>query len=30
MMCHGWSRKDMFGAEIGQCPVAKGEIKRAR
>ena len=25
--CHGWSRKDMFGGESGQCPVATDEIK---
>ena len=26
-MCQGWKGEDMFGAEMGQCPVATGEIK---
>ena len=29
-MCHGWSRKGMFGAEIGQFPMPRDEIKRLR
>ncbi len=29
-MCHGWSRKGMYGAKIDQSPVARDEIKRLR
>ena len=29
-MCHGWGRRDMFGAEIDQCSVSTDEIKRLR
>jgi hypothetical protein len=29
-MCHGWSRKDMFGAENRQFAVPTGEIKRPK
>jgi hypothetical protein len=29
-MCRGWSKKDMFGAEIGPCPMATDELKRLR